>query len=45
MAKVRARECRPFIDAVVEKADEMTVPDGDRRRQRNMSLDDARADG
>lgn len=26
MAKLRARECRPFIDAVVEKAEEMGAP-------------------
>ena len=26
MAMLRARECRPFIDAVVEKAEEMRVP-------------------
>jgi glc operon protein GlcG len=25
MTKLRARECRPFIDAVIEKADEMGV--------------------
>ena len=26
MVMLRARECRPFIDAVVDKAEEMRVP-------------------
>ena len=26
MAMLRARECRPFINAVVDKAEEMRVP-------------------